>query len=105
MRVLTGAQMDAQFLLSKARGEHSISPMHAIVMTLVIETLKSSTMENGGHQHYVTVLIEFFTPTCIKTVQLVRKLHVISAALGRERSIVQCAHMPAPNAQGRWQRR
>jgi hypothetical protein len=101
MHALTGAQMDAQFLSSRAQGEPSISPTRAIVMILVTEISKTSTMGNGGHRRCGIVLIEFFVPTCTKTVQLARKPHAISAALGRERSIAQCAHTPAPKALGR----
>jgi hypothetical protein len=93
--------MDAQFPSSRARGELSISPMHAIAMILVIEISKSSTTENGGHHRCGIVLIEFFVPTCIETVQPAQESCVRSAVHGRERSIVQCAHMLAPKAQGR----
>jgi hypothetical protein len=68
---------------------------------LVIETSKSSMMGNGGHRRCGIVLIEYFTPTCIKTVQLAQELHAIFAAHGRELSTAQYARTPAPKVQGR----
>jgi hypothetical protein len=64
MHALTGAQMDAQFLSSRAQEEHSISPTHVVAMILVIETSKSSMMGNGGHRRCGIVLIEFFIKIC-----------------------------------------
>jgi hypothetical protein len=75
--------------------------MHAIDMTLDIETSKSSTTGHGGRRRCGIVLIEYFTPTCIKTVQLAQELHAIFAAYGRELSTAQYARTPAPKVQGR----